>query len=490
MLKRFFSFLIRLFSVPAKKDNSTNIEAISALPTFDEIDNKKLATSLDLIANARKYGEKNVPLSTDTVLSGVESTIRSKIEEYRAKCAGWRDSRLNIQDRNLMDLVVQAQTQSDNAILIRKNFEQKVNDLLSQNKVELAETERSYRSAAKELQDFQTKHNLHRESRTPTGGKRFFMISFLLLMVAIEGIANAYFFAQGSDSGLLGGFIQAVLFAGVNVGLAAAQGRYTLPFLYHRHIALKSIGIVALLLALLIILTVAFGVSHYRDAMEFATEDTAKVALAHLKADPFAFKDINSWLLCGITCLFGILALFDGLHLNDPYPFYGKTMVRYEIEKADYESLIGEIKEEIETFKEEAFLALDNAEQMLRQNLVQQDRIINDKINTHSIYESRMEFAEKTMQGLVQTFRNENMAWRTTPPPAYFNQEIELKKINLQAEFDPTHDRENLDMSEKKAAAFFSEMANFKAEINRSFNEQFEQFEAIYHIDFNGEQNG
>lgn len=487
MFKRFFAFLIRLFSAPAKTENLANVEAISALPTFEEIDSKKLANSLDLIANARKYGEKNVPATTDTVLSGIESTIRSKIEEYRAKCAGWRDTRLNIQDRNLTDLVMQSQTQTDNALLIQKNFEQNVNDLLSQNKVELAETERSYRSAAKELQDFQTKHNLHRESRTPSGGKRFFMLSVLLLMVAIEGIANAYFFAQGSDSGLLGGFIQAVLFAGTNVGLAAIQGRYTLPFLYHSHLGLKSLGVIALLFSLFIILMVAFGVSHYRDAMTFATEDTAKIALAHLKADPFGFKDLNSWLLCGITCLFGIFALFDGLHLNDPYPFYGKTVARYEIEKADYESLIGDMKEEIEDFKEEAFKALDNAEQVLRQNLVQQDRIINDKINTHSIYESRMEFAEKTMQGLVQTFRNENMAWRTTPPPVYFNQEIELKKINLQAEFDPTHDRENLDNSNRKANLFFSEMATFKAEINRAFNEQFEQFEAIYHIDFNGE---
>lgn len=490
MFKRFFDFLARLFTVPAKAENTVLSEAISALPHFDEIDIKRLEKELDLTVTARKYGEKNIPAQSDTVLSGIESTIRSKIEEYRAKCAGWRDTRLNIQDKNLMDLVVQAQTQTDNAILIRENFEQKVNDLLSQNKVELAETERRYRNAAQELQTFQAKHHLNRESRTPTAGKRFFMLSFLIALIAVEGVLNASFFAQGSDLGLLGGFVQAFIFALVNVALAATQGRYTIPFLHHRQIGLKLLGIVALIFALLLILVVAFGVSHYRDAMALGTEDTAKMALAHLKADPFAFNDLNSWLLCGITCIFGILAIFDGLHLNDPYPFYGKTVARYEAERDEYESLIGEMKEEIEAFKEEALQELDTAEQILRQNLVQQDRIINDKINTHSIFESRMEFAETTMQGLVQTFRNENAAWRTTPPPAYFNQEIELKKISLQAEFDPKHDRDNLDNSQKQAALFFSKIANFKAEINRTFNEQFEQFEAIYHIDFNGEQNG
>ncbi|OOF49544.1 hypothetical protein BKK52_03255 [Rodentibacter trehalosifermentans] len=479
---KFFSNLFTLSPI----EKSESIEAISKLPQFDEIEMKKMEQELDLTSQARKLGEKNIPSSSDHILSGIESSIRSEIERYRAKCASWRDSRINIQDKNLTDLVLQVKGLTDNALLIKESFTQKVNDLLSQRKIELDEVEQSFSRAKKELCEFRQKHRIDRDPIKPSGGKYFFMIMLLLALIIVEGVANAYFFAQGSDGGLIGGFIQAGMFAFVNVTLACVQGRYSLPFFNHRNMGLKLLGILAWIICLSLIITVALGVSHYRDAMALDVENTAKIALNHFISSPFTFNDINSWVLCAVTCIFGIAAAFDGLYLNDPYPFYGKTDARYKDKRDEYDSLINELKEEIEEFKEEALMNLDNYEKLLRNNLVQQDKIINDKIHTHSVFEHRMEHAQTTLQGLVQKFRNENAAYRTTPAPLYFQKEIELKKIDLQAEFDPNHDRDNLDKSEQKANEFFTRIADFKAEINRTFNQQFDHLNAIYDMKFNG----
>ncbi|PJG82904.1 hypothetical protein [Caviibacterium pharyngocola] len=302
------------------------------------------------------------------------------------------------------------------------------------------------------------------------------MISLLICFVVCEGILNAYFFAQGSDQGLLGGFIQAAIFATVNIGFAAVQGRYTIPWVNHRNFFFKCVGGIAIFFALALIFTIALTVSHYRDATVLGVEEPAKAVINSLLNHTFQFNDITSWVLCGLTIAFGIFALFDGLKLNDSYPLYAPKYIQFEESRTQYEQEIENLRAVLTQKKDEALSNLDQYCQELKLNLVRQDSIINDKAQTQSVYENYMQQAEHTAKALLQTFRSENQLHRTDDIPAYFLDDVKLNKVELQAEYNIDHDRENIDECERNVQRLINCVEDYKNEIARTFTEQYDHF--------------
>src|SRR4029077_17292735 len=105
--------------------------------------------------------------------------------------------------------------------------------LLGEREALLRELHEAAASARAELGAFVARNRLARAPDYPGPAGRTLLAGLLVLMVVLEGLANAFFFAAGVESGLLGGFVYAALFAAINVALAYLVGKYGVRELAH-----------------------------------------------------------------------------------------------------------------------------------------------------------------------------------------------------------------------------------------------------------------
>ncbi len=184
----------------------------------------------------------------------------------------------------------------------------------------LVEARRDERRQARELGAFRIRHGLQREASYPESLALHYAIVSVIWLV--EALANTWAFAQGSRLGMVGGLFQAMLVAGLNVGIAFYAGRLATG-LFHRcwNIRLGSLAVVALWLAFEG--AYALMAAHYRIALAQTADDASRLAVDRLLTMPWAIDDVLSLLLLVVTVIFGIGALTAGLSSDDRYPGYG-----------------------------------------------------------------------------------------------------------------------------------------------------------------------
>ena len=113
-----------------------------------------------------------------------------------------------------------------------KEFERTASTHLAENASLIEDLAAKARTCERELDAFRARNQLERAARDPEGSAAFLRYSVLALMIVIEGALNAFFFSQGLDSGLLGGFIYAGVLAALNLGAAFVLGSRGSPSWY------------------------------------------------------------------------------------------------------------------------------------------------------------------------------------------------------------------------------------------------------------------
>lgn len=171
---------------------------------------------------------------------------------------------------------------------------------------------REARAAREELDEVRIAHGLRRDAVDP--GHRLLARGLVSLAVAVESALNGFFFAEGSDLGLVGGIALAlgisvvdVVVFGFALGLGPARWRN------HRFLPLRSIAWLLLLAGGVLVLLANAFVAHDRDAFERAGEAVELAPVrAHLVAEPFALARLQSWLLFFLGLAFAVLGFWKG----------------------------------------------------------------------------------------------------------------------------------------------------------------------------------
>ena len=116
-----------------------------------------------------------------------------------------------------------------------------------------------------EYQEFRQRHNLNRLPRNISQGQRTFAFLVLAVFVILESILNGMFFAEGSEAGIIGGVMQALVLSVLNVGVAALYAVYGLPFLFHRSKWGNALGVLATVAFVVWLLGLNLAIGHFRD---------------------------------------------------------------------------------------------------------------------------------------------------------------------------------------------------------------------------------
>ena len=446
-------------------------------PDLYPIDIDKLAKELNLVVEAKRLGEVGLPTVGAKVLAGPEAAIVQRVEKIRQDYVDWAHLRQSVLNQDIGRINV---TQDVNrASQADKEFERKASTLLTEQDSLLRGLNDAAKKRKAELEEFKTKNSLTREAHYPTATGTYLRYGLLFVLIGLEGILNSSFFAQGLDTGWLGGFTQAGILAATNVLVAFAFGKFAIRYIKHVGVSLKITGFTALALSVIIMLTIGLGVSHYRDSLISDVADPARAALQALLAGPFQLRDFFSWALFTISVAFGVLSLLDGLFSDDHYPGYGSISRRTQNAIDDYEDELNTLQSDLEELKNKELKSLDQTVQQAQSSVAVSETLIDAKRMANSRLSTALRDADHSLEALLQKFRTENEICRKgVPRPEYFDRQPDLRPIQI-PDFDNAADEADLAKQRELVNALLASVEDIRARIQAAFNQQFDRLKPL-----------
>ena len=448
-------------------------EARKAHPDLNPYDVKRLVQELNLKAEARRLGEAGVPAPDATRPGGAEAEAIQRVDRVRQDYVDWAAVRLSVLNERLEKTDV---TQTVNrALQADREFERKASSLITEQEAVLRATGVRARQLDRELRAFKAAHGLTRSAVYPMGwARQFFNFALLVLLVVCEGVLNASFFAQGLDSGLLGGAAYAIALAALNVAIAFGLGKWPSRYLHHKHLGLKALGWIAALAAILSMVFVGLSIAHFRDALISGSTEAPAAAMHAVMTSPFRLHDLMSWGLFGISVVFALIAFFDGHFSDDLYPGYGEISRQAEEAAEAYEHELQVLRTRLEELRQQELAALDAAVKDSQASIAGFAATIEDKRLTKLKLEAALQNSANLLDAVLKIFRDENVVARKgLPRPAYFDQPTLLAPLNL-PDFDTQADDERLAAQRVLVEKLIAEVQDIRGRIQAAFNQKFD----------------
>lgn len=336
-----------------------------------------------------------------------------------------------------------------------------VRDLFSQHEIDQNYTD-FYRDMKREesaYNVFRAENKLtHRQAHYPASS--LLGISVIVLVCFVEAILNSYLFAKGSDFGLLGGVMQALMVSIINAGaLAFIFGYIGLPRTNHVVSQKRISGYILCALALLLVLTFNLAVGHYRGELIAGSAQPAKDALNSFVSSPTHLGDLEAWLLFFLGLGAFALASYKFYTLDDPYPEYGSVDKRFKEASQELNDKFNAIRAKAQERLEQSILKVDEKFDELRQSVEQFGQAIPEGKAAASALKQDAKALEHALTTALAEYRDVNRSVRVIDPPRYWNDEsLSLKiapaaeqleaeeierNVNLRKEYDQLKDSVN-----------------------------------------------
>jgi hypothetical protein len=432
------------------------------------IDIEQVAKELDLENEARKLAAAGLPPPDQTSLSAPEAKAVQRVEKARHDFVDWASTRVTTINEGLArrDVTVLV----NEALLAHRRFERAAGAALAEHESLLEDLAENAEQRERELADFRERHAITRPATYPEGSATFARYAILLALIVFEGAANAYFFSQGLESGLIGGFLAAGLFAAVNLVSAFVLGKYAVPLVFHRTPAVKALGIAAAAFAVFCMIAIGLSIGHFRDALIADAAEPARAASLALKAAPFALRDVMSWLLFAVSVLFAVFALFDGLSSDDRYPGYGEVARRARQSRDDYLGELQGVRKILEDLKQDELEMLERNMQKARTYITESTALLRDKNWVRTRLEAALLDAENCLDTLLKIVRDTNrMHRRGVPTPGYFEARPALQTLGI-PDFGTNEDRARFAAHERLVEQLLAEADGIGTVIEETFN--------------------
>lgn len=392
------------------------------------IDTDRMARTLRLDEVATENGQKNLPPSEGQTLDAVEQSIVQPIEAEWTLHGGELINHLRAYAQRLIGFSIDAEFQ---------RLHLKANDALTnlraahvRAEAELGNLLPDYLSARREYEGFRTRHRLTRSVRNQGG--RWTAFGLLFVLVALESVLNGFFFAKGSEFGLVGGVGTAIGISLCNVAVAFALGLGPSRWINHRNLLAKLIGVIFVLIGMASLVALHAFAGHFRDATALVGEERAMaVALEHLQRAPWILAELSSYYLFGLGVLFALLGLWKGYTFDDPYPAYGSHARRAETANQLYAEEHRSLFDDLEAIKDATIKELENSISHIPMYPQQAAHIRAQRaamLETFRAYEAALEAAANQ---LLTRYRDKNRQARTTPAPAHFSASWKLPRSFL-----------------------------------------------------------
>lgn len=397
----------------------------------NKIDIEAIKQQFDIERVASKRAVLNPPLprSTDTEL---DEPQRELVNFFGEKLGTAKQQAQGTIKKNLGRLEeLEIEIEDARCDTLAEEAQTKINQIFSTYKQRLVNAYAAHTYNHRLFQHFRLMHSLkERDASYPDSS--IFHWSIIFALVIAESIANSYFFAQGSNFGLIGGLLQAILVAIVNVGVALVIGRFVLP---RKNIQDQygektnkelSYGLIFLLCALLVLFNLA--VAHYREAISADPISAIIQAIPKLLESPFGIKHLDAWMLFGLGNLSAFIAMLKSYTSDDIYPGYGAADRKDKALFQEYNDLKEQLKEELLVVIHEHEDKAKASKLYFRRHVNAYRNAITSCEKDHQRFLDELRDVEKACNQVLTHYRETNIQTRgaASPPPDYFKQEYQF----------------------------------------------------------------
>ena len=394
---------------------------------FLELNPDRVADELGLVARGRERGSGNRPTTQAQTLDDIEHQVVERVEAHKQHAHsiylehlhtyGTRMAALNFEER---------------FAIIRQAAPEAVGDFRAEaalGRDELSSLRRRLYDSEQERDDFRARNRLARPARLSTSGKTTLKIGLLAAMFVIEVAVNGSFLAKANLSGLLGGAVQAVSFAALNIIASFLFGLVPIRLVNRRQFLLKLIGLVGLAAYLAFAGALNLTLAHLREIPPSLTVDVGQEVLSRLATTPLLLHDVNSWVFFGIGFVFSVIAMADGLMFTDPYFGYGALEKRCHEARLSYTDGKTTLIERLRDIRDAETEAMNNAARDLSVQQEEFDAILQGRDRLSQRFAEHQNHIERSCRALMAIYREANQKARTTPAPAYWSESYNLQRI-------------------------------------------------------------
>ena len=304
---------------------------------FPRYDLDKIEHALRVKEEAIANGKRNNPPTSSPSMDYVESKIVQYFEDRGSEAYKRYKERLHHLESQIRNwgIKVHEGTAALQAAGHNASVDFDANKTLHSKQLRRLQADLAART--RELITFKKKHQLDRLAHYPES--RTLRYGLLAILITVESVLNGSLIAIGHELGLLGGGAIALGLSLFNVGVGFICGFGTYRYLHYRATLAKIYSVVGVACYLLLIAVLNLAISHYREVSMALQDNPSVEALRSLIDNPLSLKELESWMLFGMGVVFSLIAFFDGIHFDDPYPGYGKRdrLVRELEQELQYE---------------------------------------------------------------------------------------------------------------------------------------------------------
>jgi chromate transport protein ChrA len=391
------------------------------IPALDlpwQFEEGKLRKELDIVGRARADAVENRPSTEDAEPNEVQKQIIDRCHKGLADLREHNLKRLRrvaeaLEANDLTPADRDLESPADDARHAVAKLRGPAREALIARRVE-------ERKLQRERACFKADHGLRRSAIYPASG--ILSAAVVALLILTETVINANLFAQASEFGLLGGWLQVLAISVPNVLTALLLGFLALRYAHHVSPVKRALGMAAMAPGLIVLFVFNLMVAHYRVLLDTDPDHAIQRVAAHFLANPWNLESWDAILLLLLGLLTAVLAMIEGfVGLDDRYPGYGKIDRRYRAADAAYQAEKRGFRERIEKTVGQAIGAIDRGLAAIRKKVLACARLVNEGRMAIADYERNADGVARTQTRLLRLYREENLKIRTRPAPAYFN---------------------------------------------------------------------
>lgn len=394
--------------------------------TFPEVDVDSIERSLTIRAQGKERGAANEPSPDQEMPDAVELEIVERMRFLKNQGTEFYENMLTAYKARVNRAESISQEIKTGALAARGDFLSSATN----NRAYMAHSLMGVVDALKYLKTFREEHELNRPYHEEARGALYTLVIVVVVMLFIEVAINAFFFAETSPQGFLGGAFFALIFALANVVVSGFVGWFV-RFKNHKKSLLRVLGYAVVLLFLITTFSLNVGIGLYRDALEVKGDVTLASLewFSRIQSHDFMLQSIKSVILALMGIMVSLITAAKTYGSFDAYPGYGAVARRLENALHSYSENLQETIQDLENkrdnFIEEFKASCSASDRFLSEaaDALSGQATLTNKLN--AFYE---EVSGKTSL-LVQMYRDANLRSRTDGRiPKCFNLQVGIEK--------------------------------------------------------------
>lgn len=395
---------------------------------FPSVDVERLAKTLDLVNHAKTNGEENRPATEPDVLDEVEAKVIETVEADKQAAHQLLEDQFQVFADRLNNLDFEGRFGQIRTAVVSSVADFKAE--VARGLDELHPLRKRLDEAQREKVAFKKRHGIDRAARVQSRAAKFLKIAVLVLVLVLESFFNGVYLSQGSEQGLVGGFMEAFGFSSVNVGFAFIFAVFCVRQIAHRSWFRKLLGAISVLAYFGIAGVLNLALAHYRDASSETFVQASKEVITRLQTAPLELADFNSWILFGVGFLFSLTAFIDSYFLADPYPGFGGVESRERAAQDSYIDQKNYLIDRLKEIRDDHNDKVDDIIKDLSKRRQEHSAIIGNRARMVELFMAYQNQLEAVANTLLKIYRSANTKARTDSPPGHFRESYPMPRIN------------------------------------------------------------